>query len=60
MQASAPPVNDSLMEILLLASTARRAGAEKVILIAPYYGYARQDRKGKANLATPVSAGDVA
>jgi ribose-phosphate pyrophosphokinase len=45
VQPTCPPVNDSLMELLLTISACKRAGAATVTCIVPYYGYARQDRK---------------
>ena len=45
VQPTCPPVNDSLMELLLTISACKRAGAASVTCIIPYYGYARQDRK---------------
>jgi hypothetical protein len=45
VQSTCPPVNDSLMELILTISACRRAGAASVTCIIPYYGYARQDRK---------------
>ena len=45
VQPTCPPVNDSLMELLLTISACKRAGAATVTCIIPYYGYARQDRK---------------
>ena len=45
VQSTCPPVNNSLMELILTISACRRAGATSVTCIIPYYGYARQDRK---------------
>lgn len=45
VQSTCPPVNDSLMELILTISACRRSGAASVTCIVPYYGYARQDRK---------------
>jgi ribose-phosphate pyrophosphokinase len=41
VQATCPPVNDNLMELILLISACKRAGASKVTCVIPYYGYAR-------------------
>ena len=54
VQPTSEPANEHLIELLLIADAAKRAGAKKVIAIIPYYGYARQDRTVKDG--EPVSA----
>lgn len=54
VQPSANPVNDSIMELLLMTDAAKRADAKRVIAVTPYMGYERQDRK--AAIGEPIAA----
>jgi ribose-phosphate pyrophosphokinase len=58
VQPTCPPVNDYLVELLLLLDTCRRASAERMTAVIPYYGYARKDRKDEGRV--PISAKLVA
>ena len=58
IQSTCPPVNDMLMELLLCIDACKRAGANCITCVIPYFGYARQDRKVKAR--QPISARLVA
>ena len=58
IQSLCSPVNDNLMELLIMIDALKRASANSIIAVMPHYGYARQDRK--ASPRTPISAKLVA
>lgn len=58
IQPTCPPVNENLVELLLMISTFKRTSAKKITAIIPYYGYGRADRK--MNSRVPISAADTA
>ncbi|MBP9680134.1 MAG: ribose-phosphate pyrophosphokinase [Bacteriovorax sp.] len=58
MQSTCAPVNDHLMELLIMIDALKRASATSITAVIPFYGYARQDRK--ASPRTPISAKLVA
>jgi ribose-phosphate pyrophosphokinase len=59
MQSMAAPVNENLMEMLLIADACKRASAAEVVAISPYLGYSRQDRRPRSS-RVPISARVVA
>ena len=58
VQPTCPPVNDSLMELLIMLDAVKRSSAHRITAVLPYYGYARQDRKVQGRM--PISAKLVA
>ncbi len=57
-QPTSPPVNDNLMELLILIDACKRASAERITCVIPYFGYARQDRKDSGRV--PITSKLVA
>ena len=58
LQSTCTPVNDNLIQLLIIADALKRASAKNITAVIPYYGYARQDRKVKPRV--PISAKLVA
>ena len=58
IQSTSSPVNDNLMELLIMIDAAKRASAGRIMAVIPYFGYARQDRKARSR--DPITAKLVA
>ena len=58
IQSTCKPVNNNLMELLIMIDACKRASAGRITAVIPYFGYARQDRKAKSR--DPISAKLVA
>lgn len=58
VQPTSPPVNENLMELLIMIESFKRASADRVTAVVPYFGYARQDRKDEGRV--PITAKLVA
>jgi len=59
VQSTCPPVNENLMELLVMTDACKRASAARVTALIPYFGYARQDRRPRAS-RVPITAKLVA
>ena len=54
IQSTSTPVNDNLMELMIMIDAAKRSSARRITAVMPYFGYARQDRKSASR--TPITA----
>src|SRR5687768_6136108 len=58
VQPTCPPVNENLVELLIMLDAFKRSSASRITAVLPYYGYARQDRKDKPRV--PITSKLVA